>query len=238
MDDSPVFDYGMPVESPDINTYLAIQMQSLSKISEALGLREQAVGWERRAGEAVTGMLEHFYDPHAGLFWSTLEHEPIPERTLIGLIPLWTGLLGGQVVDRLVAHLTDVEEFWAPYPLSSVAQDAPSFDPEQMWRGPTWANMNYIFIEALEKSGRRHLARRLRRRTIRNISGDRDMHEYINPQTGIAADGAVPMFGWTAAVLIDLLIRETNQRTADDSPTQLRQRKCHDHRGLGGNKHA
>jgi putative isomerase len=34
LDDSPLWDHGMPVESPDINTYLQIQMASLAAIAK------------------------------------------------------------------------------------------------------------------------------------------------------------------------------------------------------------
>ena len=38
LDDSPLWDHGMPVESPDLNTYLCVQMGSLAMMAEALGL--------------------------------------------------------------------------------------------------------------------------------------------------------------------------------------------------------
>jgi len=36
LDDSPLWDYGMPVESPDLNTYLCVQMGSLAIMTEML----------------------------------------------------------------------------------------------------------------------------------------------------------------------------------------------------------
>ena len=38
LDDSPLWDHGMPVESPDLNTSLCIQMQSLAEMAEANAL--------------------------------------------------------------------------------------------------------------------------------------------------------------------------------------------------------
>jgi len=37
-----LWDYGMPVEAPDLNTYLYIQMQSLGKMAHILGLASDA----------------------------------------------------------------------------------------------------------------------------------------------------------------------------------------------------
>ncbi|MGD8966238.1 MAG: hypothetical protein PVI07_01905 [Anaerolineae bacterium] len=37
LDGSPLWDYGIPVESPDLNTYLCVQMGSLAMVVEALG---------------------------------------------------------------------------------------------------------------------------------------------------------------------------------------------------------
>ncbi len=42
LDDSPLWDHGMPVESPDINTYLNIQMSCLAVIAEILGKPDEA----------------------------------------------------------------------------------------------------------------------------------------------------------------------------------------------------
>ena len=153
-------------------------------------------------------MVEHFYDPVSGLFWATHHHQHIPEVTPFNLYPLWTGQLDDEVKERIIAHLTNPEEFWAPYPLTTVARNSKRYSPEIMWRGPVWANVNYFFIEALTRSGYLELAQELRVRTIEMVGQNKGIYEFYNPETGQPAKRAVPMFGWTAAVLIDLMLQE------------------------------
>jgi glycogen debranching enzyme len=101
--------------------------------------------------------------------------------------------------------------------IPTVARNDPAYDPEAMWRGPAWANINYFFIEALQKAGETGLARELRDKTLNMIMDQPGIHEYYNPETGEPPAGAASMFGWTAAVFIELAL----QATADpDSATR------------------
>ncbi|HEX6035672.1 MAG TPA: hypothetical protein VFY83_14620, partial [Anaerolineales bacterium] len=49
LDDSPLWDDGMPVEAPDLNTYLYLQQESLAKIASAIGNEQDAEMWRGRA---------------------------------------------------------------------------------------------------------------------------------------------------------------------------------------------
>ncbi len=42
LDDSPLWDDGMPVEAPDLNTYLVLQEEALAKMAGLLGLQDDA----------------------------------------------------------------------------------------------------------------------------------------------------------------------------------------------------
>jgi glycogen debranching enzyme len=208
-DDSPLWDHGMPVLSPDLNSYLSVQMSSLASIADHLKLHDESAYWNREAGSMVKRMVRNSYDPESGFFWAQHGSYRIPERTLMNLLPLWTGRLTSDIENRLIENLFDPQFFWAPFPLSTVARDSQSYDPETMWRGPAWVNMNYIFIEALINSGRQKLAKTLRKRTLEHISEQPGLFEYYNPETGKPATQAVPMFGWTAALFIDLAVQST-----------------------------
>ena len=215
LDDSPLWDYGMPVESPDLNTYLTINMNSLSTIAELLGMSTEAGMWRRRASAMVQRMIKDFWDDQAGLFWATRDGQRIPVVTPFNLYPLWTGQLPEELNSLLVAHLKDPEEFWGEYVIPTVARNDPHYNPDTMWRGPVWANINYFFIEALNKVGEHELARELRSKTLEIITGHNTVYEYYNAETGEAPDTAAVIFGWTAAVFIDLAIQASRQEEAE-----------------------
>lgn len=212
LDDSPLWDYGMPVESPDLNTYLCVQMGSLAMIAEVLGMHAEAAMWRRRAAAIVRRMIEDFWDEEAGLFRAMHDNQPIPVVTPFNLYPLWTGQLPDAIRDRLIAHLTDPQAFWGQVAIPTVARNDPHYDPATMWRGPVWVNINYIFIEALRQIGQDALAADLRERTLELIMGQPSIYEYYNAETGVPPVTAADVFGWTAAVFIDLAIQASREQ--------------------------
>lgn len=210
LDDSPLWDEGMPVESPDLNTYLCLQQESLAKIAAAIGEKADAELWAERADHLAERMVRLMWDADAGFFWAKKDGTRINVRTPFNLFPLITGRMPPEIASRLVAHLTDEKQFWTRYPVPTVAFDDPKFDPLQMWRGPTWVNVNYMLVEGLERSGYADLARELRRRTLEMMLGDDDIYEYYNPETGKAPPKAASVFGWSSALFIDMAIRESS----------------------------
>ena len=207
LDDSPLWDGGMPVESPELNTYLCLQMEALARIASAIGLPDDARRWHARADEVARLMVDKMWDEQAGVFWAQRAGQPICVLTPFSLYPLWTGRLPPRITDRLLAHLSDPAEFWTRYPIPTVAKSDPQYNPEQMWRGPTWVNINYLFIEGLLRCGRDDLAAELRDRTLDLVMQRDDIFEYYHPETGAPPPKAAPIFGWTSAVFIDLAIK-------------------------------
>jgi putative isomerase len=111
------------------------------------------------------------------------------------------------MADRLVARLTSPEAFGAPFPIPTVARSDPKYNPERMWRGPTWVNINYLFIEGLVRSGYADLARSLRDKTLELMMRHDDIYEYYNPETSDPPPSAASVFGWSSAVFVDLAIK-------------------------------
>ncbi len=207
LDDSPLWDLGLPVDSPDLNTYLCLEQEALSRIADVLGLAGESEQWARLADEQARRMIRLRWDEQAGLFWAVKQGVRVRVRTPFSLFPLITGRMPPQIAARLVAHLTDENRFWSKYPVPTVALDDSKYDPLQMWRGPTWVNINYLLIEGLQRSGFLDLARELRRRTLDLIMGQDDIYEYYHPETGLPPSKAASTFGWSAAVFIDLAIQ-------------------------------
>jgi putative isomerase len=223
LDNNPLWDYGMPVESPDINTYLCVQMGSLAVMAELLGMDAEAAMWRRRAEAIVKRMITDFWDEEAGIFRATHNGQPIPVLTPFNLYPLWTGQLPHDIRNRLLAHLTNPDEFWGDYAIPTVARNDPHFDPDTMWRGPVWANINYFFIEALRQIGEQDLADELREKTLEMIMSlpDLAIYEYYNSETGQPPSHAAETFGWTASVFIDLAISASQREIPGHQPINI-----------------
>ena len=211
LDDSPLWDYGMPVESPDLNTYLCIQMGSLAMMAEFLGMDSEAKMWRRRAAAIVQRMIQDFWDEESGVFRAMRGSESIPVITPFNLYPIWTGQLPDHIRNRLIHHLTDTNEFWGENMLPTVARNDPHYDPCTMWRGPVWVNINYFFIEALRQVGEDKLADELTHKTLDLIMSHQGIFEYYQADGGEPPPHAAEAFGWTAAVFIDLAIAASSQ---------------------------
>lgn len=220
LDDSPLWDEGMPVEAPDLNTYLCLQQEALGHMAATIGLPDEAQAWAQRAEKQTAGMLREMWDPDAGLFWACRPptRARVNVRTPFNLFPLLTGRLPAAVADRLVAHLTDEHEFWPRYPVPTVALDDPKYNALVMWRGPTWVNVNYLMIEGLQRAGYAEVARELRRRTLDMMMGDKDFFEFYKPETGECPPKAASTFGWSSALFIEMALeasREANGASLD-----------------------
>jgi len=194
-----------------LNTYLCVQMGSLAMMAEALGMEAEGAMWRRRAASVVRRMIEDFWDEEAGCFRALHDSQPVPVVTPFNLYPLWTGQLPDQIRDRVINHLTDPDQFWGEYAIPSVSRRDPHYAPERMWRGPVWVNINYIFIEALRQVGEFDLARALLEKTLSLIMDQPGIYEYYHAETGEPPPTAAEVFGWTAAVFIDLAIQASSE---------------------------
>lgn len=206
LDDNPIWDAGMPVTAPDLNTYLVLQMENLGRIASAIGLTAEARAWEEQAEAHLRRMIAMLWDEEAGLFWPRLKGQIIPVLTPFSLFPLITGRLPAIMAQRLVSHLINPREYWTKYPVPTVAISDPHYNPLQMWRGPAWVNVNYLMVEGLERSGFPAVAQELRRRTLEMVMQHNDIYEFYHPETGQPGPSAATMFGWSASLFIEMAL--------------------------------
>ena len=195
-----------------VNSIYADGLQCLGGLCREAGFPPaEAAEFERRGRRVLAALEEKCWDERSGLFWDLYGYEESRAHTLTfsSLFPLIVDSLDRHMVWRLVEeHLLNEGEFWLPYPVPSVAASEPSFDPDYrtcaIWRGPTWANVNYYLYWGLRSHGYPDVASELAKRTVQMI-GTGGMREFFNPYTA-EGQGAVD-FGWTALVL-DLIHAE------------------------------
>ena len=206
LDNSPLWDRGLPVETPDLSAYLCLQYDHLGKITTVLGRDAEASTWHERAGDLAQLMLDLRWDAKEGYFWAAHNGERLAVRTPFNLFPLITGRMPTPVAEQLVATLTDERQFWGRRPVPTVAFNDPAYNPLSMWRGPVWLNVNYLLIDGLQRAGYPEVARELRRRTLALVLEADDFYEYYHPETGEKPPRATYAFGWSAALFIDLAL--------------------------------
>jgi glycogen debranching enzyme len=211
LDDSPLWDHPFPITSPDLAAYLIVQMQSLSAIARILNKTEQAADWQKQAVSLTKLVQKELFDPETGYFYAKTGRKKIDECTPFNYLPIWTNLLPEEITKVLVRGLNKGGEFWKNLPLQTVSSSSENFQPDVMWRGPIWININYLFIEAFQKIGEDHLAEQLLKATLDLVDSNQGIFEYYNPQTGAPPNSAAPIFSWSAALFIDLVLQDNNQ---------------------------
>lgn len=169
MDNSPRFDKAKSMTAVDLSSYMASEYWSLEKLARYLEREDDVAEWKKRRLKIAERVNELLWDDEARFYFDLDEvGEFISIKTSAGFLPM-----NGQIPDRdraeaLRMHLMNPNEFWAPFPVPSVSIDEPSFSND-MWRGPTWVNVNVLIYYGLMSYGFFQEARQLARISLQEI---------------------------------------------------------------------
>lgn len=216
-DDSPLWDSGMPVASPDLIAYLIVQYDHLGRIAETIDLAVEAGAWRAEAASLTRRLVRANWDDTSGLFVAKHNRQPITTNTIFGLMPIITARLPSRIASRLVETLCDPKRFWTRHPVPTVALDDPKFSPAVLWRGPVWLFTNYLLIDGLHRSGFAEVGRRLRDASLAMVAAHPEMAEFYHPITGVPPSTAALGFSGTAALFVDLAIDASRERDGPDA---------------------
>lgn len=214
-DNSTVFAPGVPLQSPDLMAFLAVQQQVLGRMSDWLG-RSDGDTFRQRAAATIDTMLRHFWRGDRFVARDTRSGRDITADSLLTLMPLVLGpLLPREMfaasVDRLLAggYLTD-------HGIATEPVASPHYVADGYWRGPIWAPTTMLLIDGLRQGGRNVIADDLARRFLMTCAGA-GMAENFDALTGAGLRDR--SMTWTASVyltlLADLQSRGTLRATTD-----------------------
>ncbi len=208
-------DYLKPTEPVCMNVWMSLLWQTLGEMAALLGKKKEAASHHRRSKQVFDLIEEKMWDARRGIYFDldATDGRKIRVLTPFSFMPMLSPLADPGRVSRMVeSHLLNPKEFWCRYPLPSVALNEPTFDPHDMWRGPTWVNLNWLVISGLKRQGYDELARELAYRTVemvgpryrrgRRIRSPR-IWEWYHPLTGEAKGNC--QYSWSALV-IDLIL--------------------------------
>ena len=204
-DDTPRLDHG-PIIACDMNAYLLMQMRSTARIAELCGQIHRADAINLQADGFARTMLEVLYDECKNRFHDVLI--ATGEKLAIVSPAIYLPLLGdiGLPHEKAVAMirdgLLDPAQLYGAIPFPCVAYNDPSYDPQQMWRGPMWPQISWLLLELLERFGLHDEREASAQALYRIILDEGNLHEYFNSQTGEGL--GFPQQGWTAAIFLRL----------------------------------
>jgi glycogen debranching enzyme len=191
------------VADPLFNAALIASDRALAELAQAVG---ESGPDASRALRTEAAMEQRLWSDRAGCFvaFDARAGEQLPARVAGGLAPLIAGV--GDV-ERIVEEL-EAPSFWPAdgwHPVPTADALAPAFERRRYWRGPVWANLNWLIWRGLRDTGHGERAHALRERTL-DLVARGGLREYFDPTTG---DGlGSQSFSWTAALAIDMAAAE------------------------------
>lgn len=201
-DNASLFHVGMPVEAPDLASFLIRSFDILSSFAERLGEKEEAEQFKNQADTLFNLLLERLYDED-GFFGRVGKNgEKIEIRSsLILRLPVIIGYrLDKSIMDHLVSDLEG--NFETKFGLATECLKSNYYRENGYWLGPIWAPVTYLFIHALKNNGYEEVGNRLRDKFL-DLTLTGGMAENFNPLTG---KGLVDTsFTWTSSVFLLLL---------------------------------
>lgn len=204
-DNSTLFINRSPIQSPDLISFLVLQMEFLSFAAKELGLPDQSTKWGEKSGLLLSRLVNHFWKDHHFVAFD-LWQNTIESQSLQLYLPLVLGKrLPSYIVKRLFRSLHN-EGYVTKFGLASESVNSPFYKGNGYWRGPIWPAPTLLLYEALNECGFKKEAQEIRRKFfyLVNLSG---FAENFDALTGEGYNDF--HFSWTASVYFSL-IQDTN----------------------------
>lgn len=201
-DNGTFFSEGVPVITPDLTTFLLLQIAFLIKHGKDPIKKQHH---QEVFNELLTTLINQLWDGQQFYAIKMPEMKTIHrEGTLQRLLPLLLApYLPAEITQKLKR---DLEAFETPYGFSTEHKDSDYYQYDGYWRGPIWAPTTYLFIDALVTCGEAAWSQRISDKFIQLILKS-DFAENFDPFTG---EGLVDTgFAWTASVFTVLTTSDT-----------------------------
>jgi len=191
------------VEDPLFNTVYLASAHALGEIASLVGA--DPVPHREEAERIHRALVHRLWDAEHRCFHplDLRSGKLIKIATAASLVPLLDPELGAPTARRLADLLLSARFAGAAgYPVPTCDVQASAFDRAAYWRGPTWANINWLLWAGALQQGFDTIADLLYTGTLRLVrqSGFR---EFFDPFDG-SGRGSHD-YSWTAALTLDLL---------------------------------
>lgn len=175
------------VEGVEQTCFLLMTEEAIAELAAEFGKQDLAEKYRGIWVRRNKAMQEKMWDPKTQFFYS-LDRDSdakIPVRTIQGFLTLACGAATHEQAEALVQQLQDPKQWWAEYPVPTVALDDPKFGANAMWRGDMWPATTYLVTCGLHRYGYHDVARKLAER-MRRLIAEHGINERYNALTGRA----------------------------------------------------
>ncbi len=199
-DNSTVMLSGVPVETPELSSFLVLQMDALSEVALSLGKEREAAQWHVRADELLKKLLAAFWKHDHFVAIRAIDGKQIEAESLLLYMPIILGdRLPPVVQKKLVEGLMREGRFRTSNGLASEALTSRQYSADGYWLGPIWAPTTLLLAEGLDSMGQHHVAHDLRV-DLCKMAQQNGMAENFDAKTGEALRD--PAYTWTSSTFL------------------------------------
>ena len=198
-DNSTVFLKEPSVESPDLSSYLILQMETLANLAEKLGMKEISEKWNERSKELLSKMKDHFIKRGRITAVKSGSHEVIDSKSLLPLMSILVIDKFSEEVRKYIVN--EIEDFVTPFGLATEKPTSEYYEDDGYWRGPTWAPPVFMVYEGFKKVGQLNKAQDIANRFLRTVEREGFAENFDSLKGKGLRDRTLT---WTASVYIVL----------------------------------
>ena len=198
-DNSTIFDSGVPLVSPDLGAYLALQLEVLADLAHRLGQEDDAALWQGKSERVISALLDDLWRDGSFVGKVKPSGQIVRCESLITCMPI---ILGTRLPKDVQARLAKtVREHLTPWGLATEKTTSDKYKERGYWRGSIWAPTTLIVVSGLMETGETDLARTIAESfcTMCEQSG---FAENFDALTGAAQFD--PAYTWTSSVYLVL----------------------------------
>jgi len=207
---------GMPRICPDLSATVFGGRVALAQMAEALGKPDEAARWHEDAEHIRRLILTKLYSPEDAAFYD-LDSDNKFVRVRSDVI---SRVLGEHVVDLVhdrhifeavwTRQIHNPKAFWAKYPLTSVAEDDPTFVrpiPRNSWGGASQALTALRASRWMPFYGKHDEFRYMMHQWVEAISRHTEFRQQMDPETGDFTQADKSGYSPAALVYLDYIER-------------------------------
>lgn len=145
----------------DFNVAVAINALYMTSLADILNDKDMNFVFKRQYFMLKTKINSLMWDEQTGFYYDLdSEGRKVMRKTIASYWPLIAEIPNEDKAEKMIAHLTNPEEFGAEHPFPTLSMDDPDFTSDgDGYRGSVFPQYTFMVIKGLEKYQRYELAR-------------------------------------------------------------------------------
>jgi glycogen debranching enzyme len=158
-DNSTVFAKLPPIESPELQAFLILQMEVLADLARQLNQPGQAAQWQSKSEQMLDKMVRHCFRDGLPRAVRSTAHETIHNQSLLLYIPVILGRRLPHDIRNSLVEVLKSDKFLTDFGYATESPQSPFYKPDGYWRGPIWAPSTMLILDGLKQCGQDQLVK-------------------------------------------------------------------------------